>query len=126
MRHYIDDNGYNIDIVLPNELELKFYRLFIQPILIEDTAKIEDSLRTRIFETEWLYYTVVHSYNIAESLGGIGGGPTVDTVFANEPDKRLIVEIYRWWLSQDMYPKEFPLWWHDFLMECWFNCYEFN
>ena len=126
MRHYINDDGDALKIDVPDDFVFRFYILFLQQILNEGGDDTSEKLRTKIMETEWSFYNVKHRYNIAKSLGGTGGGPTVETLFNDEPDMKYILDVYQWWLSQDMYQEEFILWWHDFLVRCWMTCYQLN
>ena len=128
MKHYIDDDGDRLDVEVPDYFVEDFYKLFLHEIMngSESESDMREKLRTEIKETEWSLYGVLRSYEIAKSLGGSGDGPTVDTLFDDDPQNMLVLNMYKWWCSLDMYPGEFQLWWHDFLMRCWFSCFSFK
>ena len=126
MKHFINDDGDRLDIEVPDYFVESFYRLFLHKIIGESEGDVREKLRVEIMETEWLLYDVLYSYELAKDLNGIGGGPTLETLFNDDQRMKLILDIYKWWCSMGMYPGEFPLWWHDFLIQCWFNCFSFK
>lgn len=126
MKHLISDDGNRLDIEVPDYFIESFYRLFLHKIIGESESDICEKLRVEIMETEWLLYDVLYSYELAKDLNGIGGGPTLETLFNDDKRMKLILDMYEWWCSIDMYPEEFPLWWHNFLIQCWFNCFSFK
>ena len=124
-KHYIDNVGDTSKVKVPDDLTMKFCELVLDPIL-EAGGDIRENLRTAIKELDWEVHTIMYDYSLAESLNGIGGSPTTKTLYQDEPEKRIIVDIYEDWISSGYLKEEFYLYWHDFLMDCWIGCYTFN
>ena len=126
MKHYLDDNGFTPELDIPEEISDKFLSTFVHPNVKEDGKVDMDRVLDNIFAAERTQYEVMYQYDLCETLQGVGGSLSVESFFKEDETKTFILDMFKFFISNDYIHEEFPLFFHRTLMALAINLYDFK
>ena len=126
MKHYLDDNGFTPDLDIPEEIADKFLTTFVHTNVKEDGKVDMERVLDNIFAAERTQYEVMYHYGICETLQGVGGRPSAESIFEGDETKTFILNMFKFFISKDYIHEEFPLFFHHTLMVLAINLYDFK
>lgn len=129
-KHYLSDFGHATDVP-HHETDCDELIEILVPVwndlASKELTKEEHSkaFMNYVKDLEWEFHGVAYDLENAETLTGLGGGPTVDELFTkpDEQDKRALLNCLKRWKEAGYYRAEFLIYLHDTLMKISFNMY---
>ena len=126
MKHYIEEEtGYAVDIKIPDDIVARFFSLFVEPNTTDgkiNVSKVLDAVK----DAEWLVYKVEYQYEISNTLYGLGGCKSAEKILADDKISLFILDLLKLFESEGYFVREFPLFFHNTMMDLSFNMYTFE
>ena len=123
MQHYIDNNGFSVEVNIPNSIFDSFIELFVKPNVTEKETVDMDAVLDLIWKAERKCYGIMHSYGICSA---IDNGVTMEDVLDGDEFGIFVFGLLKIFIANDFFEAEFPLFLHDTLMDYGINLYTFS